>query len=314
MLDRRVELLRVLAQVGTITEAAHLLYRSPSGYSRQLRGLADELGVELLEHHGREVRLTAAGRQVLAYAEETHAAWEVTKASLAQDTTVAGTLRLGAHPTALSALVVPHLDELARLHPGVTLQLVEVEAPSCFDQLIAGRLDACIVPARAEVPSVRDRRFHQIPLADEPIDALLPSRHREAASRQISLEELRDDPWILPGPDRSGHQEIVSACHGAGFTPEGVHFAQDTQAVADLVEATGGVSLTSRYATYRSSAVSVPLSGSPVPSRRLLLCVPRGAETRQPFQDLAQLVAAGSTSGAVGSSEAGAVEPPSPAG
>src|SRR5699024_11493957 len=80
--------------------------------------------------------------------------------------------------------------------------------------------------------------------------------------------------------DRSGHYEILSACHLAGFTPEAIHHAQDTQAVADLVEATGTVSLTSRFATYQSAAVRVPLGDEPALHRQLLLCTLTGSETR----------------------------------
>lgn len=292
MLDRRIELLRVLAQVGTITEAAHLLYRSPSGYSRQLRGLADKLGVELLEQHGREVRLTPAGQRLVAYAHETHTAWEQTKAALIKETGAVGTLWLGAHPTALSALVAPNLEELAKAHPQLSVQLSEAEAPQCFDQLVAGHLDACIVPARANVPPASDQRFQLSTLATEPMDALVPSQHRAAASDWVELGELSQDQWILPGPDRSGHQEVLSACHAAGFTPETIHYAQDTQAVADLVESTGAVSLTSRFATFHSPAVRVPLGGNPAPRRKLLLCTLTGAEDSQPIQTLTQLISA----------------------
>lgn len=290
MLDRRIELLRVLAHVGTITEAAHLLYRSPSGYSRQLRGLADELGVQLLEQHGREVRLTSAARRVVNYADDVLATWEETRTSLLEESATGGTLRLGAHPTALSALIAPNMGKLAELHPRLDVELTEAEAPSCFDQLVAGQLDACIVPTRAEVPPARDRRFHQRALAVEPIDALVPSHHQTATADRVTLDEFRDCLWILPGPDRSGHQEVLSACHSAGFTPEPLHYAQDTQCVADLVEATGAVSLTSRFADYSSPAVRVPLSGDPAPQRQLLICTPAGREASQPIATLIHLV------------------------
>lgn len=292
MLDRRIDLLRILDQVGTITEAAHLLHRSPSGYSRQLRGLADELGVELLEQHGREVRLTPAGKCVVAYAYETHAAWEVTKSALIEETGAIGTLTIGAHPTALSALVGPSLEELAKLHPHVTVHMVESEAPHCFHQLVTGQLDACIVPARADVPPAGDQRFHQSALGAEPMDALVPSAHPVAEQDRVELQELSECLWILPGHDRSGHYEILSACHLAGFTPEAIHHAQDTQAVADLVEATGTVSLTSRFATYQSAAVRVPLGDEPALHRQLLLCTLTGSETGEPIQTLSKLVSA----------------------
>src|SRR5699024_475202 len=131
MLDRRIDLLRILDQVGTITEAAHLLHRSPSGYSRQLRGLADELGVELLERHGRRARLTPAGARVVAHAHETHATWEGTNSALIEDTGPIGTLTARAHPTARAAPVGPSLEELAKPHPHMTVHWVESEAPHC---------------------------------------------------------------------------------------------------------------------------------------------------------------------------------------
>lgn len=285
-----MELLRVLDRVGTVTGAAELLYRSPSGYSRQLRSLADELGVDLLEQHGREVRLTDAARRLVAYTEEVNAAWRQTRAELRRGGEKGGQLRVGALPTAISALLVPVLGDLSAAHPGLAVTLSEVEAPHCFDQLIADQLDACIVPARAGVPPQTDRRFHQSALVTEPVDALLPPEHPAAHSSAVSLEELAGDQWILPGNDRSGHQEILNSCHAAGFSPDVVHHAQETQAVADLVAATGAVSLTSRFAAYRSTAVRVPLAGGRLHGRQLLLCTAAGAEDDGPVKTLAQLV------------------------
>ncbi|SDT07558.1 DNA-binding transcriptional regulator, LysR family [Brevibacterium sandarakinum] len=291
MLDRRIELLRVLEQAGTITEAAQLLQRSVSGYSRQLRSLADELGVELLEHHGRQVRLTPAAHRLVGFAHDTHTAWEQTKASLAEDGEhVTGTLRIGAHPTALSALVIPNLGGLAAQYPHLRISLSEAEAPQCFDQLIADDLDACIVATQAGVPTTSDRRFHQHRLLAEPIDALVASIHPASGRMSIGLAELAQYPWVLPARGKSGHEEILSACHAAGFVPPTNHYAHDTQAVADLVQATGAVSLTSRFANYRSEAVRIPLVGSPAPTRQLLLCTRAGTEISGPVQTLMQLI------------------------
>ncbi len=290
MLDRRMELLRVLDRVGTITGAAELLYRSPSGYSRQLSSLADELGVQLLEQHGREVRLTAAARRLVSYADEVKTSWLRTRASLTEESDGGGRLRIGAIPTSLSRLVVPLLGDLSAAHPLLSIRLSEVDAPRCFDQLIADQLDACLVPARAGVPPQSDRRFHQRSVIVEPIDALVPPEHPAARRPGILLKTLAEDRWVLPGDERSGHEEILSACHAAGFTPQVQHYAQDTQAVSDLVAATGAVSLTSRFATYRSLAVRVPLTGSPQPGRQLLLCTAAGAENTAALGTLVDLI------------------------
>ncbi|WP_145942870.1 LysR substrate-binding domain-containing protein [Corynebacterium glyciniphilum] len=290
MLDRRIELLRVLEKAGTITEAAELLQRSVSGYSRQLRSLADELGFELLEHQGRGVRLTTAAKRLVEFANDTVAAWEKTKASLTEDAAqVTGLLRIGAHPTALSQLVIPHLREMEAQYPLLQFRLSEVEVPECFDQLVVDELDVCIVVAHAGVPPVGDRRFYQQRLVEEPIDALVSSTSSLAERKTIELSELSGYPWVLPGVGQPGRDEILGACHAAGFVPSATHHGHTTQSVADLIEATGAVSLTSRFARYGAQAVRIPVAGQPAPSRQLLICTRKGSETIAPVQTLRQL-------------------------
>jgi DNA-binding transcriptional LysR family regulator len=62
---RRLHVLRVVHQLGTVTAAAHSLHLTPSAISQQLRQLAHELDVPLLEPDGRRVRLTPAAHTLL---------------------------------------------------------------------------------------------------------------------------------------------------------------------------------------------------------------------------------------------------------
>ena len=61
MIDARLRMLRVVAERGTISAAAADLGYTPSAVSHQLRTLARDVGVRLLEPEGRNVRLTAGG-------------------------------------------------------------------------------------------------------------------------------------------------------------------------------------------------------------------------------------------------------------
>ncbi|CAM5561239.1 hypothetical protein SALBM217S_09447 [Streptomyces griseoloalbus] len=61
MIDlRRLHVLRSVAHYGTVTAAARALHFTPSAASQQIRQLARDLGVDLLEPQGRGVRLTPA--------------------------------------------------------------------------------------------------------------------------------------------------------------------------------------------------------------------------------------------------------------
>ncbi|WP_254904286.1 helix-turn-helix domain-containing protein [Streptomonospora nanhaiensis] len=54
MIDvRRLQILRLLHQKGTVTAAARAAHLTPSAVSQQIRLLAREVGVDLLERRGR---------------------------------------------------------------------------------------------------------------------------------------------------------------------------------------------------------------------------------------------------------------------
>ena len=55
-----------VARLGSVTRAAEELHLAQPTVSTQLRKLADALGLELIEWHGRDLRLTAAGRELQA--------------------------------------------------------------------------------------------------------------------------------------------------------------------------------------------------------------------------------------------------------
>ncbi|MGH3425317.1 MAG: LysR family transcriptional regulator, partial [Nocardioidaceae bacterium] len=106
MIDSRLHVLRVLAARGTVTATAKALNYTPSGVSHQLRSLAADLGVTLLTHHGRGVRLTPAARILLSHADELYARWEEIRAALAASGDEGGGLfRICGFSTAAAALL-----------------------------------------------------------------------------------------------------------------------------------------------------------------------------------------------------------------
>ncbi|MDN6528668.1 MAG: LysR family transcriptional regulator, partial [Brevibacterium sp.] len=84
MIDQRLQVLRVLAEVGTLTEAAHRLGYTPSAVSHQLRSLSKDLGLTILEQRGRGLALTRVGQLLLERAQELFTRWEEIRGELAE--------------------------------------------------------------------------------------------------------------------------------------------------------------------------------------------------------------------------------------
>ena len=64
----QLELIRELADRGSVTAVATATHRTPSAVSQQLKAIQRQAGVALVEHVGRGLRLTDAGRALAASA------------------------------------------------------------------------------------------------------------------------------------------------------------------------------------------------------------------------------------------------------
>lgn len=120
MIDlRRLHVLRAVAHYGTVTAAARALHFTPSAASQQIRQLARDLGVDLLEPQGRGVRLTPAAESLLAHADAIQARWDQAELDLRADHgDPAGVLRVTGFPVAVSVLLAPLAARLGERHPG----------------------------------------------------------------------------------------------------------------------------------------------------------------------------------------------------
>jgi DNA-binding transcriptional LysR family regulator len=283
---RRLHVLRMVAQHGTVTAAAAALHLTPSAVSHQLRTLAHELGVPLLEPHGRRVRLTPAGETLVAYADTLHADWERARADLAQYAAdgTAGVLRLAGFPTVVAGLLAPAARQLRAELPRLVVHISEVETADGFDLLLAGETDIAVVVPMPDTPPLDDPRFDQQPLLSEPLDLYVPVDHPLADQPEVVLTDAAHEDWITAAPDASDCAALVAAaCTAAGFAPKIVHRAKDVVAVAALVSYGLGVSLVPRLAPVPSvhPVVRIPLR-DPAPARHILSCVRRGSD-QQPL-------------------------------
>lgn len=281
MIDlRRLQVLRVLHERGTVTAAAHVLHLTPSAVSQQIRQLAQDVGVDLLQRQGRRVRLAPAAYTLLAHADTLYTQWEIARADLAAHADGGPSrLLLCGFPSALSALLAPAAARLRQTHPRLVVRMTEAENTECFDLLLAEHTDIAVVVPLSASPPPDDPRFEQQPLLDDPQDLIVPATHRLAGRDGVELAEAACEPWIAAPGSLDQHQLILVACAAAGFAPRIAHRAQEWNAITALVAHDFGVCLLPRLAPIPAdhAILRIPLQGEPTPSRRILTCVRRGS-------------------------------------
>ncbi len=280
MIDSRLRILQMVAEHGTVTAAAQVLHYTPSAVSYQLRQLAAEVGVELMVHQGRGIRLTNAARTLLRHAERLQEQWELARAELAAvGTEPTGQVTLCGFSTAASRLLPAAAAGLRDAHPQLTVRIIEAEPDRCFDLLLSEEADLALLVVTADSPPMTDHRFDQQPLLDDPLDLVVPQGHRLIRQQRVTLADAAREPWILGNPGTTYHQLVLAACMSAGFTPHIAHYADEWDTGTALVAHGFGVILVPRLAQLRedSPVARIPLHGEPAPARRIMAVTRLGA-------------------------------------
>lgn len=229
--------------------------------SRAIKALEHELGAPLFQRTTRTVSLTAAGRALLEPARQLIESERAARDAVHRAVTgQAGLIRFGFSTTSSKSLAARLVAAVRREHPGIEFELhTSVYAEEGIAALVAGDLDLALVRFATPPAGITGR-----PVLMEHPAVGLPAGHRLAARTRISVSELAGEDFVmLPAhPSSSLRETTLRLCLRAGFTPNIVQEAPDSQTVTALVSAGLGVTITSdsvATATSDSGMVSVPV-------------------------------------------------------
>lgn len=257
-----------VTRAGGVHEAARQLYVSQPSVSAALAALEREVGVELVERHGRGVRLTAAGEAYAPYAAEvlglleqgSHAAHEAERPRLAR-------IRVVAVNTAGEYLMPPLLQAYRRLEPEAEVLLE-------------------IVNRRAMLERVESRQA-DLGVGGRPLGRSIVARpflHNElVVVGREPVEDLAGSTWLLREEGSGTRAATEAFLEEQGIAPAETLTLGSNGAVKQALAIGLGVTLSSRHAVARElgrgQLVEIPAPGTPI-VRPWFTHLARGVEPR----------------------------------
>lgn len=256
-------------ELGSLTKAAQALDSTQSRISHVLKDLEQDLGFSLL-HRGRGgIRLTEAGELLLPKMQAILRQNEDLRELAAEIRNAdAGTVRLGAFTSVAVHWLPGMIRDFQASHPKVELQMLNGDYHDMELWLKNGDIDLGFVSLPAP------EGIRTIPLAEDPLVAVLPKGHPLARKAQIPIEELTRDPFI--SLRQSSAQDIHRALDKAGIRPNIKYTTRDDYAILAMVEQGLGISIVPGLLIKgRDQNLEVrPLL--PAASRTIALAIPSG--------------------------------------
>jgi DNA-binding transcriptional LysR family regulator len=244
MLDvRRMRVLREVAQRGSFSAAADALAYTQSAVSQQIAALEREAGTRLVERNARGVRLTDAGRALVEHADAILARLADAEAELEAIAGLrGGRLRLVAFPSAGATIMPEAIARFRDRHPAVELTLEPADPEPAIVKLRAGEADL-VLDITGSFRPPREDGIERVHLLDDPMYVALPEGHPLAHKRDLELEELADESWILGTTGSCPDASIfLRSCQLAGFEPHVAFNSDDYFAIQGFVAAGVGAS------------------------------------------------------------------------
>lgn len=274
---QRLQTIKAVGESGSFTAASRTLHCTQSAVSQQIAGFEEEIGAPLVVRQARGVALTAAGRLVYERAREILCAVDGAERDLRGLTGLdAARLRVATFQTVGATVLPPAIAELKRRHPGVELELVELEPEESLPALARGEVDLAIVFDYANAALEPEGAYRVEQVLEEPLYIGLPRDHPRAARKRLRFKDLAHERWI-GGNAYLCRTLLDRLSHDGGFAPDVVAESEDYGTVQGMIAAGMGVSLLPALATFylHPNVVAVSLDCG-VGTRRVHVALPAG--------------------------------------
>lgn len=276
---RQIKYFIEVAKREHVTDAANALHVAQSAVSRQIFNLEAELGVDLFIREGRSIRLTTVGRAFLERMEQAMNVIDDARQIVQEYTDPErGTIHIG-FPSSLATYMLPTaISAFRNEYPHVKFSLNQGSYHYLKEAVVRGDVNIALM---GPVPTNVEKTKGTI-LFTEDLVALLPKKHPLAKEQSITLNDLRNDSFIL-FPEGYILREIVDkACSQFGFIPRMAFEGEDIDGLKGLASAGLGVTIVPEITIVENiprSTVAIPIVepsvtrtvGMLIPTERALL-------------------------------------------
>jgi DNA-binding transcriptional LysR family regulator len=219
-----------------MSRAAEALGYSQSAMSQMISSLEDELSIKLLNRGKYGTELTAEGKELYPFIEETIYRYRASVEKAAEIRGLeTGIIRMGTLASISANWLPPLIHEFENRYPGIEFVIHQGDYTSIQDWIKTGAIDFGFVSPDAvngmELTVLNQGEFK----------AILPENHPLDSSTSVSLSELAKEPFILL---EEGHfYEPLEAFRQAGVMPNIKYTIHDDYAIMAMVEEGLGVSI-----------------------------------------------------------------------
>lgn len=243
---RHLRTVIAVARHRSFTKAAEELFLAQSAISQQIRGLEEEIGIQVFRRSSRSVELTEEGRVILAHAHRVVAEFDDLQGELEALTGVMrGTVRIGGMYPFGPYDLYGVLAEYRERYPGVAIHMLEDTQDEMLAMLRQDDLDCAFASVD---PDRIGSEFAGTLLWEEEFVVASALDHPFAAQPHVTFEELVGEDLIAYRDNSALRARFETTIARRGLEPRNAFVCTEMNAVRALASKGLGVAVLPRSA------------------------------------------------------------------
>ncbi len=251
MEDHRLKAFCLVYEMRNFSKAAAAKFMTQSAMSHLIKNLEEELGVKLLNRHGKSVSPTPSGKLFYSHAKKILDQYKTMETALySAANVVKGPLSIGATSTISTYLLPQVFYSFSRKHSEVNIELKVSNTEKIINDLKEDKIELGLVEGGMKNPSI-----HSEVIAEDEIVIIASDSNPLALQKNITLNDLLSQPLIMPEPGSGTREFVDNFLRELGMPADDLNIAMtlgSTELILQMVKSAVGISFVSKWSAFQS--------------------------------------------------------------
>ncbi|MGB5157617.1 selenium metabolism-associated LysR family transcriptional regulator [Desulfobacterium sp. N47] len=231
----------------SFSKAGESVFISQPTVSSHMRDLESYFGCRMVDRLSREAVPTKAGALLYSYAKKLLALYDEMESALSGfQGNIKGSLVIGGS-TIPGEYILPGIaGSFTKTYPDIKLSLIIGDTEKIINDTVSGFIELGVVGA-----AKKDKRIQQEILIDDQMQLIVPSNHKWAKKKSVTIKMLTEEPFIIREKGSGTLKSFEQNLNKAGFDIDDLKIAAQmgsTEAVRQGIKNQVGVSILSTIA------------------------------------------------------------------
>ena len=216
---RQLEVFVCVAQTGSFSDAASILYFTQPTISAHITALEEELNVELFKRSTKSVQITNEGKQLLKYATKMIDIKNAIKRDIAKTSKSKEIITIAASTVPAQYILPDILSLFSRTYPDIKFEVIEGPSSEVADIILNKKADIGFVGSKVD-----KRRIKCIPFYRDRLVILTPNtKTYSSLNGKMPKKIIKNTPVIMRSRGSGTRIEVENHLESIGIRLEDLH-------------------------------------------------------------------------------------------